>query len=203
MSKEIYKTFEQWKSGNVLEHGVPRTEHYSKDQLDLVEMGWSYGYDAGRAVEQALDKMAENARELGLDYEPVLKDNSNYRYDPPVAEPVADFDDPLVQTVYNILCDADEGKPREEHWEGWKARRIVATLTSPPAQPAPVQPVAFEVGLVEWVGNKLMATPKTTTTTTAPVSWMEMVTANLVREGINKHKARELAEHFYSLKEQP
>ena len=38
---------------------------------------------------RALDKKAENARELGLDYEPVLKDNSNYRYDPPVAEPVA------------------------------------------------------------------------------------------------------------------
>jgi hypothetical protein len=66
----IYKTFEQWKSGNVLEHSVPRIEHYSEDQLDLVEMGWNYGYDAGRAVEQALDKKAENARELGLDYEP-------------------------------------------------------------------------------------------------------------------------------------
>jgi hypothetical protein len=38
---------------------------------------------------RALDKKAENARELGLDYEPALKDNSNYRYDPPVAEPVA------------------------------------------------------------------------------------------------------------------
>jgi hypothetical protein len=25
-----------------------------------------------------------------------------------------------------------------------------------------------------------------------------MVTANLVREGVNKHKARELAEHFYT-----
>jgi hypothetical protein len=62
------------------------------------------------------------------------------------------------------------------------------------AQPAPV---AFEVGLVEWVGNKLMATPKVTTT--PPASWVEMVTANLVREGVNKHKARELAEHFYSL----
>jgi hypothetical protein len=57
---------------------------------------------------------------------------------PPAAQPapVADFDDPLVQTVYNILCDADEGKPREDHWEGWKARRIVAALTTPQTQPA-------------------------------------------------------------------
>jgi hypothetical protein len=146
----IYKTFEQWKSGNVLEHGVPRTEHYSEDQLDLVEMGWKYGYDAGRAVEQALDKKAENARELGLDYEPVPEN----------------FIDALKFDV--AMRDA-----------------------------APVQePVAFEVGLVEWVGNKLMATPKTTTT--PPASWVEMVTANLVREGVTKHKARELAEHFYT-----
>jgi hypothetical protein len=37
-----------------------------------------------------------------------------------------------------------------------------------------------------------------------PIKWMEMVVANLVREGVNKHKARELAEHFYSLRlEQP
>ena len=45
---------------------------------------------AEAAIKQALalDKMAENARELGLDYEPVLKDNSNYRLDPPFAEPV-------------------------------------------------------------------------------------------------------------------
>jgi hypothetical protein len=32
-----------------------------------------------------------------------------------------------------------------------------------------------------------------------PTSWIEMVTSNLVREGVNKHRARELAEHFYSL----
>lgn len=66
----IYRSFEQWKNGNVLEHGVPRTEYYREAQLDLVEMGWNYGYDAGRAVEQSLNKKAENARELGLDYEP-------------------------------------------------------------------------------------------------------------------------------------
>tara|TARA_R110000868_G_scaffold89545_3_gene249224 strand:+ start:218 stop:574 length:357 start_codon:yes stop_codon:yes gene_type:complete len=32
-----------------------------------------------------------------------------------------------------------------------------------------------------------------------PVAWMEMVVANLVREGVNKHKARELADHFVGL----
>jgi hypothetical protein len=36
-----------------------------------------------------------------------------------------------------------------------------------------------------------------------PVEWMEMVTANLVREGVNKHKARELAEHFYWFAQRP
>ena len=46
---DIYRSFEQWKNGNVLEHGVPRTEYYSEAQLDLVEMGWNYGYDAGLA----------------------------------------------------------------------------------------------------------------------------------------------------------
>ena len=53
--------------------------------------GKAHAEDAITAIKQAraLDKKAENARELGLGYEPVLKDNSNYRYDPPVAEPVA------------------------------------------------------------------------------------------------------------------
>ena len=80
----IYKTFEQWMNGDFLEVGEPRKKAYSEDELLLVEMGWNYGYDAGRAVEQALDKKAENARELGLDYEPaqqepVLQDIEQYR----------------------------------------------------------------------------------------------------------------------------
>jgi hypothetical protein len=135
----IYRTFEQWKSGNVLEHGVPRTEYYSEDQLDLVEMGWNYGYDAGRAVEQALDKKAENARELGLDYEPVLKDNSNYRYDPPVAEPVA---------IPEYIRDAAKHLHENRFEPSFVVRAIVGWINgSPPAQPAPVQkPVAYEYG---------------------------------------------------------
>jgi len=59
-------------------------------------------------------------------------------------------------------------------------------------------------------GAKLYTTPPAAKPATEessavvePASWMEMVTANLVREGVNKHKARELAEHFYSLAQRP
>jgi hypothetical protein len=114
----IYRTFEQWKNGNVLEHGVPRTEYYNEDQLDLVEMGWNYGYDAGRAVEQALDKKAENARELGLDYEPVQ-------------EPVA---------IPKYIRDAAKHLHENKFEPSFMVRAIVGWINgTPPAQPAPVQ----------------------------------------------------------------
>ena len=67
----IYMTFNQWADGNFLETGEPRKKAYLQAELDLVEMGWNYGYDAGvqwQKSQQALDKKAENARELGLDY---------------------------------------------------------------------------------------------------------------------------------------
>jgi hypothetical protein len=71
----------------------------------------------------ALDKKAENARELGLDYEPVLKDNSNYRLDPPVAEPV------------EFLVDGDLYYPEEIDCESLQEQgHTVASLyTNPPA----------------------------------------------------------------------
>ena len=68
----IYMTFEEWRNGRFLETGEPRTKAYSKDELDLIEMGWNYGHDAGvqwQKSQQALDKKADSARELGLDYE--------------------------------------------------------------------------------------------------------------------------------------
>jgi hypothetical protein len=104
---DIYRSFAQWKRGNVLEHGVPRTEHYSEAQLDLVEMGWNYGYDAGRAVEQALDKKAENARELGLDYEsaqqePVAKHyaNGGHLVYPTAQRPWVGLTDEEIDDIY-------------------------------------------------------------------------------------------------------
>lgn len=69
----IYTTFKQWVRGRFLEIREPRKQAYSADELALIEMGWNYGYDAGvqwQKSQQALDKKAENARELGLDYNP-------------------------------------------------------------------------------------------------------------------------------------
>lgn len=54
-------------------------------------------------------------------------------------EALANFSDPLVQLIYNVLCDGAE-PPEGEHWEGFVARRIVASLrtSSPPASRASI-----------------------------------------------------------------
>jgi hypothetical protein len=56
----IYTTFKQWAEGQFLEHGEPRKQAYSEDELALVEMGWGYGYDAGVQEErEACAKVCE------------------------------------------------------------------------------------------------------------------------------------------------
>ena len=50
----MYKTFTEWKNGNWLEDGEPRKEAYTRDELLLVEMGWKYGFDAGKAQTKPL-----------------------------------------------------------------------------------------------------------------------------------------------------
>ena len=63
----MYKTFTEWKNGHWLEDGEPRKEAYTKDELLLVEMGWKYGFDAGKA--QQVDRIAK--------YEQVLQSIAN------------------------------------------------------------------------------------------------------------------------------
>jgi hypothetical protein len=55
----IYKTFEEWKAGQWLEDGEPRTKAYTKDELLLIEMGWKYGFDAGKETNQLTDEEIE------------------------------------------------------------------------------------------------------------------------------------------------
>ena len=107
--------------------------------------------------------MAENARELGLlprsggDYEPVMKDNSNYRYDPPIAEPVIFYRcngcGHAYEQVHPTSCDCMEagGFDRVEYY------------TTPPAQPAPyvasqlVQQSRSDVEPVAWMWEQRAA----------------------------------------------
>jgi hypothetical protein len=53
-----YTSFEQWKSSGFLEHGAPRKQEYTEEELALVEMGWKYGHDA------ALSKVDQMVKEL-------------------------------------------------------------------------------------------------------------------------------------------
>ena len=85
------------------------------------------------AVSAALDKKAENARELGLDYEPaqqepVPKDNSNYRFDPPGLDP--SHQKPVAWWIPKAkqfcLPSSDGTRPFAKAWE--------PLYTSPPAQ---------------------------------------------------------------------
>jgi hypothetical protein len=111
----IYMTFNQWADGNFLETGEPRKKAYSQAELDLVEMGWNYGYDAGvqwqksqQALEQerALQALHDENERLGL-----YKD----AYGQPEPEPVAwagvDFD---IKT-----------SPPKREWQGLTADEIV------------------------------------------------------------------------------
>ena len=54
-----YKTFEEWKDGQWLEDGEPRTKAYTKDELLLIEMGWKYGFDAGKKIELTDEEIEE------------------------------------------------------------------------------------------------------------------------------------------------
>ena len=96
--------------------------------------------DAITAIKQALalDKKAENARQVGLDYEPVpenfmdaLKFDVAMRDAAPVQEPVAwavHYNGPIPLFT----------KTKAEA-EAWGGNYILPLYTTPPAQPAPVQ----------------------------------------------------------------
>ena len=187
---DIYRSFEQWKSGNVLEHGVPRTEHYSEAQLDLVEMGWNYGYDAGRAVEQALDKKAENARELGLDYEPA----------PVQQEPISlageghELYQQLLEAGRELLRAVNEDEkwgcvgpgPTEIAWDKFSslASHVCTGIDSP--QPVQQEPVAYlcenAVGHKYFRWKKPSSTYKPIALYTSPPAqrtWVDLTPQNL------------------------
>jgi len=59
------------------------------------------------------------------------------------------------------------------------------------------QPVPRQSGVMSITVSKVCEADALPPTSNA-VYWMDMVVANLVRNGVNKHRARELAYHFYT-----
>lgn len=58
----------------------------------------------------------------------------------PQAGPAAEFNDPRVKMVYELLC-GEEPPPPGQHWEGWVSRRIVDALAvTPESAAAPAVP---------------------------------------------------------------
>ncbi len=116
---------------------------------------------------------------------------------------------------FDITIDPTELRCFVEAWEDQLKtfEALVRADERLQALAAPVQPVAtllqqskenFERnfgsnGYADWIYKDLAELLDTTNAAPVqPVAWMEMVVANLVREGVTKHKARELAEHFYT-----
>jgi hypothetical protein len=78
---------------------------------------------------------------------------------PERCEPAAQWDDPRVQTVYEVLC-SDEAPPPEQHWEGWLACRIVGALDgTTAAQPDPtvMQYLALTDAMRYQAGEQLLS----------------------------------------------
>jgi hypothetical protein len=120
---------------------------------------------------RALDKKAENARELGLDYEPVQKQrwavfcsfcnkewSVSYQHpgksvcldcdDAPPAQPApvqpVAITEQMAFAFHNVITDGAIGTDDlMDIMRGLEA--AFAHITTPPAQPAPVQPVALDV----------------------------------------------------------
>lgn len=59
------------------------------------------------------------------------------------------------------------------------------------------QPVPKQSGVMSITVSKVCEADALPPTDNA-IYWMDMVVGNLVRNGVNKHRARELAHHFYT-----
>jgi hypothetical protein len=88
----------------------------------------------GVVAEQAFDFWQRRAQVPAAGDSPDSQKSS-----PEQPEPTAQWDDPRVQAVYQVLC-SDEAPPPEQHWEGFLARRIVDALAAQqPAEPTDEQ----------------------------------------------------------------
>ncbi len=102
-----------------------------------------------KAIKQAraLDKMAENARELGLDYEPAeVLGHNGWGFPIKAAAPVQEDWGPGPHEYHSLTASVQEpvawryrGIFHEFDPSDWAEGPVTPLYTTPPAQPAPVQ----------------------------------------------------------------
>jgi len=141
----IYKTFEEWKDGQWLEDGEPRKQAYTKDELLLVEMGWKYGFDAGK-LQQALDADKDRAMDELVKWQqefdkPVawmiidvdngkslqFKENKFSEINIPLYTAPRELSDDELNKAFDYYCETDEGVLRfnYELRDEWKKEQLI------------------------------------------------------------------------------
>lgn len=118
----------------LLEQAREATQNLCKLAINGESVLWTAEYDRLRDALAALDRL-EAAAVPELSREDVLPA----------------WEDPRVQVVYELLCNMPEGKPADDHWEGWTARHIVASF----ARSVPVgeaRPVAWDASQIKQPG---------------------------------------------------
>ena len=111
----IYKTFEEWKAGQWLEDGEPRTEAYTEDELLLIEMGWKYGFDAGKKQTKQGEPVAWMHKKSGLLGNTRLGDADDFipLYTTPQTKPLSD------EEIKEVI---------RSHWNGELGNRGMLSL---------------------------------------------------------------------------
>ena len=109
------------------------------------EMGYSQGQlaDLAGLSQSAIGNIESNSRKMPRE---ILNIADALKVSPywlargtreVTGQPEAQWDDPIVQAVYEVLC-AEEEPVGNEHWEGLAARRIVDAIRGVRYRAAPV-----------------------------------------------------------------
>lgn len=144
----IYAGFD-WEAGQVIVTPVKPLTELTPEQVQAITksvregQSW-HAYQAQKKLRERIDELQDRIKELAA--APAVQ-----------PEPQAQWDDPRVQRVYEVLC-SNEAPPPEQHWEGWVARRIVDALAAVSA--AQAEPIAIvkrgtdgKSGPLLWLGT--------------------------------------------------
>ena len=252
------------------EQPAPPPECQTEAEKTAFAFGWWKALEQKRKADSALDRMADNARELGLDYEPIVEQVEDSvgmghgawdmvepkklakAFHEALAEPPCktgsqctnkcpQCDEPAQQQRWAVFCsqcrkewsvsyphpgksicaecDAKVGAQQQKEGFASPGGGYVPAIPRPipldwklvPRKATPemlramdecaqegyderlYEGMASSVYMAAWDASPVLGTLPPSE---KERSMMDIIVGNLVRKGINKHRARELAEHF-------